>query len=56
MKITGIFCVKGFVVVLDEAGADTTTRGRFRNGSNGLGTAISLRRGQIGLGFAPPSR
>ena len=57
VKITGIFCVKGFVVVLDEAGLHTNDPWEIsNNGFNGLGTAISLRRGQMGLGFAPPSR
>jgi hypothetical protein len=52
IKITGIFCVKGFCVYLDEAGLHTNDPWEIpNNGFSGLGTAISLRRGQMRIGF-----
>ena len=53
IKITGVFCVHGFRVFLDEAGLHTNDPWEISNtGIAGFGTAISLRRGQLGIGFA----
>jgi hypothetical protein len=53
IKITGVFCVHGFRVFLDEAGLHTNDPWEISNtGISGFGTAISLRRGQMGIAFA----
>ena len=59
IKITGVFCVNGFCVYLDEIGLRTNDPWLLsNNGISGFGTAISMRRGQMGIGFtgAPPRR
>jgi hypothetical protein len=59
VKISGVFCVKGYCVFMDETGLSTNDAFMVsNNGISGFGTAISMRRGQIGIAFTgtPPHR
>jgi hypothetical protein len=55
VKITGVFCVNGYCVFIDDEAGLRTNEEAFTFSNNrvrGFGTAISLKRGQIGIGFS----
>jgi hypothetical protein len=59
VKITGVFCNKGYCVFMDETGLTTNDAFMLSNGGiSGFGTAISMGRGGKGIGFTgtPPRR
>ena len=52
LKVTGVFCVNGFLVSVGDR--ETTVGGMTLSGNriSGFGTAIELRRNQLGIAFA----
>jgi hypothetical protein len=60
VKISGVFCVNGYCVFIDETAVRTSDPSfRFSLTTvHGCGTALSLKRGQVELGFSetPPRR